>query len=228
MRQTLRTLFSVVHAPWKSALPAMRLRQTVKIAALALLVIGSAATANTLRYRYDKSHYMPALSAQSRALVAQSRELAAQGNELEKTKLLLQQTNQLLASAQDKLGYLNRHKTAVQVTAFTGQGRFASGRKAAQSYAVPCHTLPEDKVLNVALSPAAQRNLHARMNDYIVLLDKNRQIARLAHFVDTTAASELRPVVDVFFAREADARTFGRQTYLAVNISAQDSPFRED
>ncbi|HYU47630.1 MAG TPA: hypothetical protein VEK84_15820 [Terriglobales bacterium] len=40
------------------------------------------------------------------------------------------------------------------------------------------------------------------MTDYIVLLDKNQQIARLARFVDTTAAKELRPVVDVFFANK--------------------------
>lgn len=84
----------------------------------------------------------------------------------------------------------------------TGQGSFASGQQTAQSYAVPLQILPEDKVLNIALSPTARRNLHARMNDYIVLLDKNQQIARLARFVDTTAAKELRPVVDVFFANK--------------------------
>jgi len=43
----------------------------------------------------------------------------------------------------------------------TGQGSFASGQQTAQSYAVPLHILPEDKVLNIALSPTARRNLHA-------------------------------------------------------------------
>jgi len=53
---------------------------------------------------------------------------------------------------------LNQHTTDVQVT---GQGSFASGQQTAQSYAVPLHILPEDKVLNIALSPTARRNLHA-------------------------------------------------------------------
>ena len=87
--------------------------------------------------------------------------------------------------------------------------------------------LPDDKVLNIALSPTARRSLHARMNDYIVLLDKDQQKVKLARFVDTTAAKEVRPVVDIFFAKQAEALTFGRQHYLAVNISAQDSPFQE-
>jgi hypothetical protein len=65
------------------------------------------------------------------------------------------------------------------------------------------------------------------MNDYIMLLDNNRQITRLARFVDTTSANELRPVVDIFFAGQAEALTFGRQHYLAVNISADGSPFKE-
>jgi len=78
------------------------------------------------------------------------------------------------------------------VTGFTGQGSFASGMKTAESYAVPNHVLPEDKVLSIALSPTAQRNLHARMNDYIVLLDKGQQKTRLARFVDITSANEVR------------------------------------
>ena len=154
--------------------------------------------------------------------------LAAQGNELEQTKLQLQKTKHLLASAENKLGFLNQHKTDVQVTAFTGQGSFASGLKTAQSYAVPLHILPEDNVLNIALSLTARQNLHARMNDYIVLLEKSHQKAKLARFVDTTSANEVRPVVDVFFAKQAEALTFGRQHYLAVNISAQDSPFPQE
>jgi hypothetical protein len=66
------------------------------------------------------------------------------------------------------------------------------------------------------------------MNDYIVLLDKNQEKARLARFVDTTSANELRPVVDIFFAKQAEARAFGRRHYLAVDISAQDSPFTNE
>ena len=185
-----------------------RVWRTIKIASLALLVIGSA----VLTYRHEKDSFL--------------RTLAAQGNELEQTKLQLQATTHLLASAQNKLGFLNQYKTAVQVTAYIGQGSFASGVKTAESYAVPHHTLPEDKVLNIALSPTARRNLHARMNDYIVLLDKKQQKARLARFVDTTSRKELRPVVDVYFAKQAEARIFGRQDYLAVNISTQDSPFQ--
>jgi hypothetical protein len=192
----------------------MRLWRTVKILSLALLVIGSAVLTNTVRYRCERDRFLHTL--------------AAQDNELEQTKLRLQETQHLLASAENKLGFLNQHKTDVQVTAFTGQGSFASGLKTAQSYAVPHHILPEDKVLNIALSPTARQNLHARMNDYIVLLDKNHQKARLARFVDTTSANEVRPVVDVFFAKKEEALNFGRQHYLAVNISAQDSPFQAE
>jgi hypothetical protein len=196
MRSALRSLYSVVRVLWKP-----------KIASLALLVIGSAVLTDT-------AHDQNLL-----------RTLTAQSSELQQTKLQLQETKHLLASAENKLGYLNQHTTAVQVTAFTGHGRFASGLKTSQSYAVPHHILPEDKVLNVALSPTARRNLHAQMNDYIVLLDGNQEKARLARFVDTTSADEVRPVVDVFFAKQAEAVTFGRQHFLAINISAEDSPF---
>ncbi len=199
MRKALRSLYSVVRALWEP-----------KIASLALLIISSAVT-DTAHYKHDQNHLL--------------RTLTTQSNELQQTKLQLQETKHRLASAENKLGFLNQHKTAVQVTAFTGHGKFASGLKTAQSYAVPHHILPDDKVLNIALSPTARRNLHAQMNDYIVLLDKSQEKARLARFVDTTSASELRPVVDVFFAEQAEARTFGRQHFLAVNISAQDSPF---
>ncbi len=187
-----------------------RVWRTIKIASLALLVIGIA----VLTYRHEKDSFL--------------RTLAAQGNELEQTKLQLQRTTHLLASAENKLGFLNQHKTAVQVTAFTGQGSFASGMKTAQSYAVPHHNLPEDKVLNIALSPTARRSLHARMNDYIVLFDKSQQKTRLARFVDTTSAKERRPVVDVYFAKKEEAITFGRQHYLAVNVSSEDSPFQKE
>ena len=207
MRNILRNLYPVV----RDKLPAMRLWRTVT---LALLVIGGSVLTNTARYKHDED--------------VLQRTLTAQSNELRQTKLRLQQTTHLLASAQNKLGFLSRHKTPVQVTAYTGQGRFANGLKTAHSYAVPHHVLPEDKVLNVALSPAARSDLHAQMNDYIVLLDKSRQKPRLARFVDTTSAKEARPVVDVFFARREEALTFGRQHYFAINISAQDSPFQQE
>jgi hypothetical protein len=81
-------------------------------------------------------------------------------------------------------------------------------------------------VLSIALSPLARRNLHAQLNDYIVLLDRQGHRSRLARFVDTTAADELRPVIDIFFARDEEARLFGRQRFMAVNISGEDSPFQ--
>jgi len=205
-----------------------QLWRTAQIASVVLLLIGCAVLTDAVRCRYDRDHFLRTFTAQGSQLDAQRNELSVQSNELKQTKLQLQQTTQLLANAENKLGYLNRHKTAVQVTAFTVRGRFANGRKTAHSYAVPNHILPEDKVLNVALSPTAQHNLHARMNDYIVLLDKNQEKARLARFVDTTSANEHRPVIDVFFAKQEEALSFGRQDYLAVNISAYNSPFQEE
>jgi hypothetical protein len=191
----------------------LRLWPTIRIISVVLLVAGCSVFSISVRYRHDK--------------VLFSRALTEQKSELQRTKLQLLETKHLLASAEKKLGFLSGNKTTVQVTAFTGQGSFANGLKTDHSYAVPNHTLPEDKVLSIALSPTVQRNLHARLNDYIVLLDKNQQKTRLARFVDTTSANELRPVVDVFFARQEEARTFGRQHYLAVNVSAEDSPFQE-
>lgn len=192
-----------------------RLWRMLRIASLFLLIItvGIVILSNTVRFRHDKKHLREAL--------------AAQHTELQQTKTQLQEAKHLLARAENKLGFLNQHKTTVQVTGFTGQGSFANGTSTEKSFGVSSHLLPEDKVLNIALSPTAQRNLHARMNDYIVLLDKNQQKARLARFVDKTAADEVRPVVDVFFALHDEARIFGRQRYQAVNISGEDSPFHE-
>ena len=226
MTKELRNQYSVCAG--KFELPDALLWRTVKIASVVLLLIGCAVLTDTARYRYDKNHLLRILTEESNQLAVQKNELSVQSNELTQTKLRLLQTTQLLVSAENKLGYLNQHKTAVQVTAFTGQGHFANGVKTAHSYAVPNRVLPEDKVLNIALSPAAQHNLHARMNDYIVLLDKSQEKARLARFVDTTSANEHRPVVDVFFARQEEALRFGRQDYLAVNISEHNSPFQEE
>lgn len=190
----------------------LRLWPTVKVAVVVLvLVVASAVLTNTVRFRRDKKRFMGAL--------------AQQTTELQRTKLQLQETRHKLAAAESKLGFLNQHKTAVQVTAFTGEGSFANGVKTERSYAVPTQRLPENKVLNVALSPTARQRLHARMNDYIVLLDRYQQKFRLARFVDTTSADESRPVVDVFFADQDEARIFGRQNFQAVNISADGSPF---
>lgn len=187
---------------------------TLKIALVVLLIVASAVISNNMRYRHDKKRFL--------------RTITEQGKELQRTKVQLDETKHLLVSAEKKLGFLNNHKTPVQVTAFTGQGSFANGTETVRAYAVPTHILPSDNILSIALSPLARHNLHARLNDYIVLLDRTGQISRLARFVDTTAADEIRPVVDVFFARDEDARIFGRQQHLAVNISAADSPFRED
>lgn len=123
----------------------MRLLRMIKITGVALLVIACAVLTDTAHSKHDQNHLL--------------RTLTAQTSELQQTKLQLQETKHLLASAENKLGFLNQHKTAVQVTAFTGHGRFASGLKTAHSYAVPHHILPEDKVLNIALSPTARRNL---------------------------------------------------------------------
>jgi hypothetical protein len=49
----------------------------------------------------------------------------------------------------------------------------------------------------------------------------------VARFVDRTAQSETRPVVDILFADAHQARIWGRQKLYAVNISRLDSPFRQ-
>ena len=105
--------------------------------------------------------------------------------------------------------------------------RFSNGSSVLHAYAVPRHTLPEDRVINVALSPAAQLKLHAKLNDYIVLIQRRNHRKTIAHFVDVTAATETRPVVDIFFANVNQAVLWGRQGgFDAVNLSRLDSPFR--
>lgn len=188
-----------------------RVWPTIKIGIVLLLIIASVVLTNTVRFRRDKKRFMGALTQQTK--------------ELQQAKSQLQDTKHRLATAEKKLGFLNNHKAAVQVTAFTGQGSFANGSETKHAYAVPTRKLPEDKVLSVALSPTARQRLHARFNDYIVLLDRYQQKVRLARFVDTTSADEDRPVVDVFFANPDEARLFGRQRFHAVNISEEGSPF---
>jgi hypothetical protein len=136
-----------------------------------------------------------------------------------------------LADAQSKLNFLEASKTRVQVTAyaltddFGANPLFSNNTPARQAYAVPKHTLPAGKMLNVALSPLAERRLHAHLNDTLVLQTSRTHQKYVAKFVDRTAQNETRPVVDILFADAHQARIWGRQYLYAVNISRLDSPF---
>jgi hypothetical protein len=171
-------------------------------------------------------------------LVHQNRSLAhrlhqrdtQRDEELTRTKTELVQTKKLLALAQQKLGYLDKHKTDVQLTAFTampGSTQFASGRSIHHAYAVQKPALPGDAIVNVALSPSARLRLNAKFNDLLVITDKRSHQRTVARFVDTTVSTESRSVIDVFFADQRTAQRWGRRhDYVAVNISAADSPFK--
>lgn len=145
----------------------------------------------------------------------------------------LAQTRNQLADANKKLAFLETSKARVQVTAyaltedFGTDPVFANNTPAKKAYAVPKHTLPTGKVLNVALSPLAEHKLHANLNDTLVLTTRRTHRQYVARFVDRTAQSEMRPVVDVLFADAHQARIWGRQSFYAVNISRPDSPFQE-
>ena len=142
----------------------------------------------------------------------------------------LRQTKQDLAVAKSKLGFLDRYKQHVQVTAYTAQpgSVFHNGMRTSHAYAVQGHTLPEDHMIYVGLSNPAQAHLHARMNDLIVLIPRRGNKKILAKFVDTGTDAETRAVVDVYFANERQAIIWGRRTeYYAVNVSSRGSPFRE-
>lgn len=156
------------------------------------------------------------------------RQLNDKTTQLSSTQTELKQIQIRLAVAETKLGFLEKYKTAVQVTAYTGSSsssRFSDGGNVARVYAVPKHTLPEDRIVSVALSPTAQLKLHARMHDYIVLVHKNSRRKTIARFVDILP-NESRPVVDVFFADSQQARVWGRRTdYYAINLSSPTSPF---
>jgi hypothetical protein len=136
-----------------------------------------------------------------------------------------------LTDAQSKLNFLETSKTRVQVTAyaltedFGANPLFSNNTPARQAYAVPKHTLPSGKVLNVALSPLAERRLHAHLNDTLVLQTSGTHQKYVAKFVDRTAQTETRPVVDILFADAHQARIWGRQYLYAVNLSRLDSPF---
>ncbi len=158
-------------------------------------------------------------------------ELTAQ---LQRTQGELEKTRVQLADANRKLVFLEATKARVQVTAyaltpdFGPDPVFSNSSPARTAYAVPKHTLPTEKVLNIALSPLAERKLHATLNDTIVLTTRRGSKRYVGRFVDRTAQSETRPVVDVLFADAHQARIWGRQSFYAVNISRSDSPFRAE
>jgi len=153
-------------------------------------------------------------------------------NQLAQTRSELADTSAQLSEANRKLGFLSAAKARVQVTAyaltedFGPDPLFSNNTPARTAYAVPRHTLPAGKVLNIALSPTAEKKLHASLNDTIVLLSRNRKQEHLARFVDRTAQSETRPVVDILFANAHEARIWGRRSFYAVDISRADSPFQ--
>ena len=157
---------------------------------------------------------------QNQTLVHQ---LNQKDTELSLAKTELTQTKFKLATAENQLGFLDKNKTAVQLTAYTAAPSFIHGTGPAHS--VLSHTsLPEDKVIYVALSPPLQSKLHARRNDYIVLIHGHRKT--IARFVDTTAPNVQEPVVDLLFANHEQAKAWGRHMdYYAVNISLSSSPF---
>ena len=187
--------------------------------AMALLVTFVLAGSITLR------------SFESHRNVQRVQELTAQ---LQRTQGELEQTRVQLADANRKLVFLEATKARVQVTAyaltpdFGPDPVFSNNSPARTAYSVPKHTLPTEKVLNVALSPLAERKLRANLNDTIVLTTRRGSKRYVGRFVDRTAQSETRPVVDVLFADAHQARIWGRQTFYAVNISRRDSPFRAE
>ena len=154
-------------------------------------------------------------------------------SELKQTQTRLADTTAQLVDAKQKLAFLETSKTRVQVTAYALTGDFgadplfANNAPARSAYAVPKHSLPTGRVLNVALSPAAERALQANLNDTIVLISKSRSRKHVARFVDRTAQDETRPVVDILFADAHEARIWGQRPFYAVNISRSDSPFQE-
>jgi hypothetical protein len=154
-------------------------------------------------------------------------------DQLQQTKSELVDATVRLTAANQKLAFLDSSKARVQVTAYALTGDFgpdpvfSNNAPARSAYAVPKHTLPTGKVLNVALSPTAERKLHANLNDTIVLMSRNRTRKHLARFVDRTAQTETRPVVDILFADAHQARIWGRRSFYAVDISRPDSPFQQ-
>jgi hypothetical protein len=153
---------------------------------------------------------------------------------LEQREKELADTRNQLADASRKLAFLDASKTRVQVTAyaltedFGDDPLFSNNTHARKAYAVPKHTLPNGKVLNVALSPLAEHRLHASLNDTLVLTTRRSHRQYVAKFVDRTAQNETRPVVDVLFADAHQARIWGRQSFYVADISRADSPFGQN
>ena len=154
--------------------------------------------------------------------------------ELQRTKTELSDAKLQLDDSNKKLAFLDASKFRVQVTAyaltddFGPDPLFSNNTPARTAFAVPKHTLPSEKVLNVALSPLAERKLHAHLNDTLVLQTRRTHLQYVAKFVDRTAQNETRPVVDILFADAHQARIWGRQSFYAVNISQVSSPFRHE
>ena len=71
---------------------------------------------------------------------------------------------------------------------------------------------------------AAERNLHATLNDTIVLISRKRGQQHLARFVDRTAQDD-SPGGGHPLRRCTPARIWGRQSFYAVDISRADAPF---
>src|SRR5260370_17140860 len=100
-------------------------------------------------------------------------------DQLEQTKSELVDVNVRLSEANQKLGFLDSSKARVQVTAYALTGDFgpdpvfSNNAPARSAYAVPKHTLPAGRVLNVSLSRMGERELHATLNDTIIVLSKN-------------------------------------------------------
>lgn len=152
--------------------------------------------------------------------------------QLQTAQVQLNDAQLQLAAANAKMNFVEANKARVQVTAyaltedFGPNPVFSNNTPARSAYAVPRHTLPAGRVLNVALSPLAERKLHARLNDTLLLQTRGHR-HYVARFVDRTAQTETRPVVDILFADAHQARIWGRQNLYAVNISTLDSPFRQ-
>jgi hypothetical protein len=141
----------------------------------------------------------------------------------------LEQAKSELGNATARLSEANKKLVFLEALTddFGPDPLFSNNAPARSAYAVPKHDLPAGQVLNVALSPMAERQLHANLNDTIVLMSKNRARRHLARFVDRTAQTETRPVVDILFADAHEARIWGRRSFYAANISQPDSPFQQ-
>ena len=147
----------------------------------------------------------------------------------------LVETEAKLAADDIKLGYLDKYSKRVLVTAYTTrQGElsrhgwgywFANGERTRGAFGVVGSILPQDHILNVALSPSAQAALHARMNDYLAFRLSGSNKVLLARFVDTTSKDQKKPVVDVFFRDRIAASEWGCKRGYAVDVSRRVAPF---